>query len=86
MSTGQSRFAREFTIWVCPVCDFYDADPVQRRGPDTRHEPKRCFPCADKAVKAIDYRKINPSARASYRDRARYSAPLMEATKVRRSA
>jgi hypothetical protein len=74
-----------FVIHVCPVCEFYDADPVLRRMPGSRHGPMRCFECGKRAIKALDLSRIAPSARAMRRLAARESAPLMIATEVVRS-
>ena len=67
----------EFVIHVCPVCDFYDADPILRRVPGGRHGPKRCFPCAEKAVKALDLSRTNSNYVAWRKQEARDSAPEM---------
>jgi hypothetical protein len=63
-----------FVIHVCPVCEFYDADPVLRRMPGSRHGPMRCFECGKRAIKALDLSRIAPSARAMRRLAARYGS------------
>lgn len=70
-------------IHVCPVCGFYDADPVLRRMPGSRHGAKRCFACARQAEEALDLSRVASSYHAHYKQQARDSAPVLVPTKVR---
>jgi len=71
---------RLFTIWVCPDCGYYDADPILRRPSDAL--PMRCFRCGQDAEKKLDLSRISPSFHGARRKEARESAPLMIETKV----
>lgn len=73
---------RVFTIWVCPACGHYDADPILRRGPGSRHGPKRCSKCASRAEYLWDRSRIAPSYRSAYHSAFYDQAPLMVATRV----
>ena len=75
-----------FIIHVCPVCNFYDADPVLRRMPGSRHGPMRCFRCGSEAAKALDLSRVTRTAQEWHRDRAYKSAPLMEPVEVIRAS
>ena len=74
----------QFVIHVCPICGFYDADPVLRRMPGTSHGPMRCFECGKRAEAAVNYAGVAPSYRAHQRAKAREAAPVMEPVEVRR--
>jgi hypothetical protein len=74
-----------FVIHVCPVCQFYDADPVLRRMPGSRHAPMRCFACGKAAQDNLNLSRIASSARSHYMRQAMDEAPLMRATEVIRA-
>lgn len=63
-----------FVIHVCPACGYYDADPILKRD-----EGIRCSRCGQEAADGIDESRIHPAWRSMYRDKARRSAPVMEA-------
>lgn len=70
---------REFTIWVCPACGYYDADPILRR-----HEPMSCFACVQRAMKEWEKEtRMFKSYGSAYRNAFSDCAPLMVETKVR---
>lgn len=72
--------ARVFTIWVCPDCGYYDADPILQRPSNAL--PMRCFCCGQAAEKALELGRVNTSYHAAWRKKARESAALMVETKV----
>ena len=80
VDTQADKERAEFTIWLCPACNRYDADPILRRT-----EPMRCFGCGYRAEKALDLRRVNPNFHAVRRQEARDSAPLMEPVRVVRA-
>jgi hypothetical protein len=73
----QSPIRGRWAIWECPECGFYDADPILRRGPGTRHSPMRCLPCGKRAIEALDLSRIARSHHEHYKHEARESAPVM---------
>lgn len=68
---------RVFTIHVCPDCGHYDADPILRRPHSIR-----CFPCGQRAERALDLSRTHSAWVHSKKHQARESAPLMVPTRV----
>lgn len=71
---------RIYTIWICPECGYYDADPILRRPSNAL--PLHCFRCGQEAVKSVDWSRVNSSWHHARKAELRDQAPLMQATRM----